>query len=78
MKQIKFENISDEDFIRKNATKDALYEIVMRVVRENVKLREEVQHLKEYIEIIWKDVNKEEEKPKEMIIHRYKGTPFNP
>ncbi len=72
-RKIKIDDMTQEEFIKKKATKDTLYEIFMRVVRENVKLREENQHLKEYIEIMGKDINKEEEKkPPEMIITWFK------
>jgi hypothetical protein len=77
MKQIKIENISEEEFVKKNATKTILYEIVMRITRENFKLKEENEHLKSLIEILKENNQKtEEKKPPQMIITRYKNAKF--
>ena len=72
------ENLTVEEFVKKQATKDSLYEIVMRITRENFKLKEENQHLKEVIEILKQNNQEEEQKkePPEMIITRFKNATF--
>lgn len=77
-RRIWFENLTAEEFIKKNATKNTIYEIVMRITRENFKLKEENQHLKEMIEFLKQNKQEEEQKkePPEMIITRFKNAKF--